>query len=83
MTNSNEIELQQDVESPPCSCRTKHRESDEYDKLLRRLKRIEGQVRGVQGMVEKDAYCADAGWGKGVGARGACGGGCCVRRECR
>ena len=27
--------------------------------LLTRLKRIEGQVRGLQGMVEKDAYCPD------------------------
>ena len=27
--------------------------------LLKRLKRIEGQVRGVQGMVEDDRYCID------------------------
>ena len=40
-------------------CRRKHRESAEYEALLRRLKRIEGQVRGVQGMVEKEAYCTD------------------------
>jgi DNA-binding FrmR family transcriptional regulator len=29
------------------------------DQLLTRLKRIEGQVRGVQGMVENDRYCID------------------------
>jgi DNA-binding FrmR family transcriptional regulator len=29
------------------------------DQLLTRLKRIEGQVRGVQGMVEEDRYCID------------------------
>jgi CsoR family transcriptional regulator, copper-sensing transcriptional repressor len=29
------------------------------DELQRRLKRIEGQVRGVQGMVEDDRYCID------------------------
>jgi DNA-binding FrmR family transcriptional regulator len=29
------------------------------DPLLNRLKRIEGQVRGVQGMVEDDRYCID------------------------
>ena len=40
-------------------CRQKHRDSAEYDALIKRLKRIEGQVRGVQGMVEKDAYCTD------------------------
>lgn len=28
-------------------------------KLLRRLRRIEGQVRGVAGMVEADRYCVD------------------------
>ena len=40
-------------------CRHKHREPAEYDALLKRLRRIEGQVRGIQGMVEKDAYCTD------------------------
>ncbi len=29
------------------------------DDLLTRLKRIEGQVRGVEGMVEDDRYCID------------------------
>jgi DNA-binding FrmR family transcriptional regulator len=29
------------------------------DKIVTRLRRIEGQVRGVQGMVERDAYCVD------------------------
>jgi DNA-binding FrmR family transcriptional regulator len=29
------------------------------DQLLNRLRRIEGQVRGVQGMVEDDRYCID------------------------
>jgi len=41
------------------NCRQKHRDSSEYDALIKRLKRIEGQVRGIQGMVEKDAYCTD------------------------
>ncbi|MBQ8852447.1 MAG: metal-sensing transcriptional repressor [Oscillibacter sp.] len=40
-------------------CRHKHRESEEYDALIRRLNRIEDQVRGVKGMVEKEAYCTD------------------------
>ena len=35
-----------------CPCRHKHREAPEYDSLIRRLNRIEGQVRGVRGMVE-------------------------------
>ena len=29
------------------------------DQLLKRLRRVEGQVRGVQGMVEGDRYCID------------------------
>jgi DNA-binding FrmR family transcriptional regulator len=29
------------------------------DQLLKRLKRVEGQVRGVQGMVDDDRYCID------------------------
>lgn len=39
--------------------RRKHREPEEEEALLRRLSRIEGQVRGIRGMVEKDAYCTD------------------------
>ena len=29
------------------------------DQLLTRLKRVEGQVRGIRGMVEEDRYCID------------------------
>ena len=43
-----------------CSCcRTKERGEEEYKSLINRLNRIEGQVRGVKGMVERDAYCVD------------------------
>ena len=40
-------------------CRTKARGEEEYKSLINRLNRIEGQVRGVKGMVERDAYCID------------------------
>lgn len=40
-------------------CRKKERSSEEYRALLNRLSRIEGQVRGIRGMIENDAYCAD------------------------
>lgn len=39
--------------------KTKERTDQEYRDLMNRLKRIEGQVRGIQGMLEKEAYCAD------------------------
>jgi DNA-binding FrmR family transcriptional regulator len=32
---------------------------EDKEALLRRLSRIEGQVRGVRGMVEDEAYCID------------------------
>jgi len=33
--------------------------SSDKDAVLKRLKRIEGQVRGVERMVEEDRYCID------------------------
>ncbi len=43
-----------------CSCHeSKHRTKDEVRALQNRLKRIEGQVRGLQGMIERQAYCPD------------------------
>lgn len=35
------------------------RREEEKAKLINRLKRIEGQVRGIQRMVEDDRYCVD------------------------
>ena len=37
----------------------KHRTEKEYKSLVNRLNRIEGQIRGIKGMLEKDAYCHD------------------------
>ena len=44
-----------------CDCQTKVkvRSQEELKDLLNRLKRIEGQVRGIQNMVENNVYCAD------------------------
>lgn len=33
--------------------------SEDREAVLRRLRRIEGQIRGLQRMVEEDAYCID------------------------
>ena len=42
-----------------CGERRKLRSEKEYKDLLNRLSRIEGQIRGIKGMVERDAYCID------------------------
>ncbi len=42
-----------------CSEKTKDRTGKEYRDMINRLSRIEGQVRGIKNMVEKDAYCTD------------------------
>lgn len=44
-----------------CGCfeKTTTRSDEEKKKLIHRLNRIEGQIRGIRGMIEKDAYCAD------------------------
>lgn len=42
-----------------CSQKTKERSEQEYKNLINRLNRIEGQVRGIRGMVENNAYCTD------------------------
>ena len=48
------------MEEPCCHChKTKQRTEGEYKKLMNRLNRIEGQIRGIKGMLEKDAYCTD------------------------
>ncbi len=38
---------------------TKERSEKEYKDLIHRLNRIEGQMRGIRGMVEKNCYCPD------------------------
>ena len=45
--------------SGECCHKTKERSPEEYRSLCNRLSRIEGQIRGIRGMLEKDAYCPD------------------------
>lgn len=43
-----------------CRChKTKERTEEEYKRLIHRLNRVEGQIRGIRGMLEKNAYCID------------------------
>ena len=50
---------QAEAETLHACCRRKKRSEEEYKSLIHRLNRIEGQIRGIRGMVEKDVYCAD------------------------
>ena len=49
------------MEKSKCECthKTKERSETEYTRLIHRLNRIEGQIRGIKGMVENSAYCTD------------------------
>ena len=46
-------------DTAPSCCRHKDRTPEEYRALANRLSRIEGQVRGIRAMLDKDVYCAD------------------------
>ena len=45
--------------SCPMCHESKRRTDEEKQTLINRLRRIEGQVRGIAGMIERDAYCVD------------------------
>ena len=51
--------MKADMENCCCYHKTKERSEEEFKKLINRLNRIEGQVRGVKRMLENDAYCTD------------------------
>lgn len=48
-----------DKEGCECCGKITDRSEEERKNLIHRLNRIEGQIRGIRGMVEKDAYCTD------------------------
>lgn len=51
--------MERNDQCPHCGKRRKPREETERHDLMNRLRRIEGQVRGLQRMLEEDAYCPD------------------------
>ena len=60
LKKENQVPAVQEDTAGCCHChKTKERTEKEYKDLIHRLNRIEGQVRGIRGMVEKDAYCPD------------------------
>lgn len=48
----------EEMTCPHCSGRHK-KEVKMKEKLITRLKKVEGQIRGIEKMVEEDAYCPD------------------------
>ena len=59
--NSNKNDIGENIsEKRKCGCEKHTQRGDEQKKsLLNRLRRIEGQIRGIQAMIERDAYCND------------------------
>jgi DNA-binding FrmR family transcriptional regulator len=49
----------QPMEERCCCEKMTLRSPEEYKSLINRLNRIEGQIRGIKGMLERDAYCTD------------------------
>lgn len=64
LENSADMEAEEAVKNEDdgcvnCTQKTKDRSSKEYKDMINRLSRIEGQIRGIKGMVEKNVYCTD------------------------
>lgn len=53
------IVMEEMEKCPHCSGKHKTRTEEEKKKLLNRLKKAEGQIRGIEKMVEDDMYCPD------------------------
>lgn len=59
MAEQQEINDNNNAMCEHCKQKTKERSEKEHRDMINRLSRIEGQIRGIKGMVEKDAYCTD------------------------
>jgi DNA-binding FrmR family transcriptional regulator len=58
--NTNATEETMAGDGKHCCCnRIKERSEKEQRALISRLNRIEGQIRGIRGMVERNCYCPD------------------------
>ena len=53
------VKVRENTMEECCCHKTKERTEEEYKHLIHRLNRIEGQIRGIRNMIERDAYCAD------------------------
>ena len=58
-TKNSEVPTMDEKNCCHCSQRKKERSPEEYKKLIHRLNRMEGQIRGIRSKVEHGAYCPD------------------------
>ncbi|MFC0044485.1 metal-sensitive transcriptional regulator [Metabacillus iocasae] len=54
-----EPQMEEDVCCSSESGRKSHHSEKVKKNLVSRLNRVEGQIRGIKGMIEKDTYCDD------------------------
>lgn len=54
-----DLKKHSNCENETTGTRTKNRSQKQKEALVTRLNRVEGQVRGIKGMIEKDVYCDD------------------------
>ena len=59
MAEETKVETVEKTVEPESKPEVKTYSEEEYKALVNRLNRIEGQIRGIRGMVEKNAYCTD------------------------
>jgi DNA-binding FrmR family transcriptional regulator len=59
MGNGTENRTENETNKPCCCEKTTERSAQELKQLMNRLNRIEGQIRGIKGMLERNAYCTD------------------------
>ena len=61
LNNSENTDTDKRKEKHCCqgNVRHTHRADDEKKAMMTRLKRVEGQIRGIEKMVEQDLYCPD------------------------
>ncbi len=61
MQNNEIHNIDDDVTENSCHCERRHkmRTMEEQKALIVRLKKVEGQIRGIERMVEENAYCPD------------------------
>ncbi|MCM3388267.1 metal-sensitive transcriptional regulator [Ureibacillus chungkukjangi] len=56
---NNEVQINEDSCCSSSSERKSHHSDETKKNLITRLNRVEGQIRGIKGLIEKDTYCDD------------------------